>query len=124
MFGEEVLIEIDSTLDQLIRNAEVIQNVDLRELSETEIEAFQKTQESLVQHLLHMDQFLESKRKNLRVQDKRSASYQIQEKMVKFETLKSAYHKDLSETSNFRKMPILCKRRSKKFLEGLKNRRA
>ncbi|MES2273568.1 MAG: hypothetical protein V4487_05215 [Chlamydiota bacterium] len=116
MLGEEIIIEIDTTLDQLIRNAEVIQNVDLKELSETEIEGFQKTQESLLQHLLHMDQFLETKSKSLRIPDKRSAGYKIQEKLLAFEKLKSAYSKNIKETAVFRKNPILSKRRSKKFL--------
>lgn len=114
MFGEEILMEIDSTLDQLIRNAEAIQNVEMRDLSETEITAFQKTQESLLHHLLYMDQFLETKRKTLRLQDKRSASYKIQEKLLKFEKLKSKYSKNLSETA--RKTPILSKRRHKRLL--------
>lgn len=115
MFGEEILMEIDSTLDRLICNAEAIQNVSVQELSETEIEAFQKTQESLLQHLIHMDQFLETKRKNLRLQDKRSASYKIQEKILKFEKLKNSYHKNLAET-NIRRTEMLSKRRSKRFL--------
>ena len=113
MFGEDILIEIDSTLDQLIRNAEMIQNVDLKTLSETEVEAFQKTQESLVHHLIHMDQFLEAKRKSLRIPDKRSASVKIQDKLVRFEKLKTDYHKTISA---FHRMPILSKRRSKRFL--------
>ena len=115
MFGEEILMEIDSTLDRLIRNAEAIQNVSMKELSETEIEAFQKTQESLLQHLIHMDQFFETKRKSLRLQDKKSASYKIQEKLLKFEKLKSSYHKNLTETMA-RKMEMTSKRRSKRFL--------
>lgn len=115
MFGEEILIEIDTTLDRLICNAEAIQSVDINDLSETEIEAFQKTQESLLQHLIHMDQFLETKRNSLRLQDKRSASYKIQEKLLKFEKLKSSYHKNIAETAA-RKTEILLKRRSKKLL--------
>ncbi len=118
MVGEEILLEIDSTLDRLIKNAEIIQNVDLKELSETEIEAFQKTQESLVQHLLHMDQFFETKIQTLRIPDKKSAGYKIQEKLLKFEKLKSSYHKNISNTVSARKMPFLSKRRSKRFLEG------
>lgn len=114
MFGEEILLEIDSTLDQLIQNAEAIQDVNLSELSETEVEAFQKTQESLIHHLIHMDQFLETKRKSFRSQDKRSASYKIQEKLLKFETLKSKYSRNLSGRVNI--TPIFSKRRNKKFL--------
>jgi hypothetical protein len=115
MFGEEILMEIDSTLDRLIRNAEAIQNVNVNDLSEMEIDAFQKTQESLLQHLIHMDQFLEAKRKNLRLQDKRSASFKIQEKLLKFEKLKSSYHKTIAETAA-RKTELMSKRRAKRFL--------
>lgn len=113
MVGEEILLEIDGTLDQLIRNAEVIQNVNLKELSETEIDAFQKTQESLLQHLLHMDEFLVAKRNSLKLQDKRSASFKIQGKLLQFEKMKNSYHKSLSQLQS--KLPILSKRRSKRF---------
>ena len=115
MFGEEILIEIDTTLDRLIRNAEAIQNVRVDDLSETEIDAFQKTQESLLQHLMHMDQFLETKRKSLRLQDKRSASFKIQEKLLKFERLKTSYHKSLASVAA-RKNEMMSKRRGKRFL--------
>ncbi|MBX7067705.1 MAG: hypothetical protein K1X28_10815 [Parachlamydiales bacterium] len=114
MVGEDILIEIDGTLDQLIRNAEVIENVDLKELSETEIDAFQKTQESLLQHLIHMDEFLVQKRTSLKLQDKRSASFKIQEKLIRFEKLKDSYHQNLARVQS--KLPILSKRRSKRFL--------
>lgn len=114
MVGEEILLEIDETLSQLIRNAEVIEKVDLKDLSETEIDAFNKTQESLLQHLMHMDQFLVTKRNSLKLQDKRSASFKIQEKLLKFEKMKSSYHQSLSSVHS--KTPILSKRRSKRFL--------
>lgn len=116
MFGEEILLEIDGTLDQLIRNAEVIQRVDLKDLSETEIDAFQKTQESLLHHLMHMDQFLVTKRTSLKLQDKRSASYKIQEKLLRFEQMKSSYHKNFAELQ--KKVAVLSKRRGKRLLEG------
>lgn len=116
MVGEDILIEIDGTLDQLIRNAEVIENVDLKDLSETEIDAFQKTQESLLQHLIHMDEFLVQKRIGLKFQDKRSASYKIQEKLLRFERLKNSYHDSISRAQS--KLPILLKRRSKKLFKS------
>lgn len=115
MIGEEVLMEIDATLDRLIRNAETIQSVTVTDLSETEIEAFQKTQESLLHHLIHMDEFLETKKKSLRLQDKRSASYKLQAKVLKFEKLKSSYHKHLAET-RAHKTEMMSKRRKKKLL--------
>lgn len=116
MFGEEVLLEIDSTLDQLIRNAEAIQGIDLKDLSETEFEAFQKTQESLLQHLVHMDAFLDGKRKAVRKIHPKSASYRIQEKRVRFEKMKGEYNKTLSENIPYRKTPILSKRRKKRLI--------
>ncbi|PIS02470.1 MAG: hypothetical protein COT85_05600 [Chlamydiae bacterium CG10_big_fil_rev_8_21_14_0_10_42_34] len=114
MFGEEILLEIDGTLDQLIRNAEVIQKADIKQLNETEIDAFQKTQESLLQHLMNMDQYLVTKRNSLKLQNKKSANYKIQEKLLKFEKMKSTYHKSLGEAR--RKTPIMSKRRNKRLL--------
>ena len=117
MFAEEVLIEIDTTLDQLIRNAELIQNVELDDLSETEVEAFQKTQESLLQHLLHMDQFFETRSTDLRVVNKKSGRYQIQEKLLRFEKLKKEYKKTIGDhIESWHRRDILMKRRSKRFL--------
>lgn len=111
MLGEEILIEIDSTLDRLIRNAEVVQDASIEDLSETEIEAFKKTQESLLQHLIHLDQTFEKKGNTYH---KRSARFKIQEKLLKFEKMKRSYHQTLSNTD--RRTSILSKRRSKKVL--------
>lgn len=105
MISDEIMIEIDTTLDQLIRNAETIQRVDFSELSETEIEAFQKTQESLLHHFMDLDHRLESKRKT------QSASYRI--KLNRFEKLKSVYHRNIEGR---RKNSFLSKRRSKRLL--------
>ena len=114
MVGQEILLEIDETLDQLIRNAEVIENVDLKELSVTEIDAFQKTQESLLQHLIHMDEFLVTKRNSLKLQHRQSASVKIQEKLLRFEKMKNSYHQNIAKVQS--KLPILSKRKSKRLL--------
>ncbi len=113
MISEEIILEIDATLDRLICNAEAIGNVNLNELSETEIEAFQKTQESLLQHFMHMDQFLGGK--HLKTEHKKSSRNQIREKFVKFEKMKESYHKEICNTLT-RKSEILSKRRGKKIL--------
>lgn len=120
MISQEILHEIDSTLDQLIRNAEVIQNVDLKDLSGPEIDGFQKTQESLVQHLLHMDQLLAVKKDGLKVPQPKSAGATIQQKLLRFERMKKAYHRSIQETAPC-KTAMLLKRRSKRFLEEIKN---
>ena len=109
MFGQEILIEIDSTLDRLICNAASLQKADLNEFSETEIEAFQKTQESLLHHLLHMDEKLKEKKI-----DPRSASVKLQQKRKQFEQLKVVTQNRISEAE--RKMPFLVKRKAKRFL--------
>ncbi len=88
MIGEEVIIEIDITLDRLIQNAETIQGVELNALSEVEIDAFQKTQESLLHHFLHMDQQLKERQKSPLRSSKR---LKIQEKFQKFEGLKKEF---------------------------------
>lgn len=111
MVGDEILIEIDETLNRLIENAEVIQKVDPKALSDQEIDSFQKTQESLLHHLIHMDELLERKRKVGPI-DKRASRFQIQEKRVRFEQLKNLYTPTLSKP----KQIIVPKRRRKKFL--------
>lgn len=117
MFAEDVLMEIDTTLDQLIQNAELIQNVELKELSETEILAFQKTQESLLHHLLHLDQFFETRKHDQKIFHKKSGRFRIQEKLLRFETLKKEYKKNLGEPlESWHRRDLLLKRRSKRFL--------
>ena len=107
MTNLKVVEEIDQTLDQLIRNAEVLSDAQLECLSESELDAFQKTQESLMNHLLQMDKCL--------ILEKKSASYKLHEKRMRFEALKSSYSQELSDTLERR--PILCKRRAKKFFD-------
>lgn len=116
MFAEEILIEIDATLDNLIRNAEALNGAELSDLSDIEIDAFQKTQESLLYHFLHMDEALETKRKEVRIPNKNSASYKIQEKLDRLEKLKDAINNKIERTS--KKQPILSKRRGKRLLKS------
>lgn len=115
MVGEEILIEIDTTLDRLIRNAEAIQNVALEDLSETELEGFQKTQESLLQHLLTMDQMFEQKPSVVPVPDRRAARFKIQDKLLKFDRLKKGYSQTIAESLT-QKSCVLSKRKAKRWL--------
>ncbi len=56
MNRREILNEIDTTLDQLIKNASALQDVaDNTHLSA----ALHKTQESLLAHLIHLEDFLD-----------------------------------------------------------------
>jgi pyruvate/2-oxoacid:ferredoxin oxidoreductase alpha subunit len=113
--GEEILIEIDETLDQLIRNAEALKSANIQELTETEIEAFQKTQDSLLHHFLYMDQFLAEKKMSQKVVDARSVQCKIKEKLGQYEKLKSVCHSEIEKTYK-NKRALLLKRRAKKRL--------
>lgn len=125
MVGQEILFEIDATLDQLIQNAEALQRANIQDLSEMEIEAFQKTQESLVHHLLHMDQRLSEKNRGLKVLESRSVQAggpkgpvcrKIQEKLGRFERLDLDCNRTIAKGPQAC-VPILLKRRSKRFIK-------
>lgn len=116
MFGEDVLLDIDTTLDQLIENAQMLQNVSLETLSEEEMDAFQKTQESLVQHLVHLDEHLENKRKQIRQVSQRSACMEIQRKRAQFEKLHSECTPSVEQAKLKKQPAFLSKRRAKRFL--------
>lgn len=109
MLGEDILSEIDSTLDRLIQNAEAFQKVEPNTLSEFECDAFQKTQESLLHHLIHMNQFLETKRETIKTHQNKNASCELKQKLAKFEKIRS------SCTQKRHRSLILSKRRSKKI---------
>jgi len=57
---DELLAEIDATLDQLISNAEAAGGPAFQILDKNEIEALHKTQESLCARLLHREELLKN----------------------------------------------------------------
>ncbi len=59
MKGEEILREIDNTLEQLLQNADVLQQIDDNPEYCQEKQALEKTQDSLLAHLIHMDCLLD-----------------------------------------------------------------
>lgn len=96
MIGHEILKEIDETLDQLIINAEMVNEIDFKDLSELEKEVFQKTQENLLFHLMFMDHRLEEKRSSLKKQSNKSGQYQIQRKLLHLKKLQPGPLKKMS----------------------------
>lgn len=60
---DDVLAEIDITIDQLLENAKVLKKIASKECYLDEISALEKTQESLIAHLIHMDEILKKKDK-------------------------------------------------------------
>jgi hypothetical protein len=60
---EEVLIDIDATLDQLIQNAETMSRISLDTFFVDEVQALENTQESLFARLIHMNELLDQDEK-------------------------------------------------------------
>ncbi len=58
----DILSEIDETIDQLIKNGKVLKKIETKEYYEREAQALEKTQESLLAHLIHMDELLKNKK--------------------------------------------------------------
>jgi len=85
--GEKILADIDATLDQLIQNADVMQNVPVASLDESEIEALQKTQESLLAHLIHIEQRLDNDQKKAEIRKKTERYTHIQQKIIHYSRL-------------------------------------
>ncbi len=115
MHEGEILSEIDATLGQLIQNAYTLKTANMNELTEIEINAFQKTQESLLHHLIHMDQLFEKKRKRSPTLNTKTVSYKIQEKSLVFEQLQTEVEQSLSRVT--KKNFIVNKRRKKRLLQ-------
>ena len=111
--GQNLVQEIDQTLDLLIKNAEMISQVDLKDLSEFELAGFQKTQESLLHHLLHVDSLLEKTTKLEKKFHPKTAAVQIQEKKKRFDQLNQEFNQELLTVKN---KPIICKRKAKKLI--------
>ena len=57
----EIRIEIDATLDRLLENEKVLQEVGRLTDYQSECMALKKMQESLIAHLMHMDELLHKK---------------------------------------------------------------
>lgn len=97
----KILSEIDATLEQLIRNAEALQEAEWADLSETEIEAFQKTQESLLHHWMDLDRNFACRHPAL------------EKKQRRFKKIKMAVDQAIGQTA--KKRSVLSKRRAKRF---------
>lgn len=59
---QDLLKEIDTTIDQLVKNADVLRHISSKKEYLEEVEALEKTQESLLAHLMHMDELLKTKK--------------------------------------------------------------
>lgn len=90
--SESILAKMDSTLDQLIQNAKMMQSISLTSLQTHEIEALQKTQESLLANLIHMDKLLDGEQK------KKLTETNLKDKVVQYHLLNQQMTKRMMGT--------------------------
>lgn len=86
--SEDLLADIDSTLDQLICNVQAVDQAPFASLTKEELEALQKTQESLLARLMHAPTPAIDKRS--------SASRAIEQKVAEFGRLNSRFLRSFS----------------------------
>jgi len=94
MLGEELLQEIDSTLNQLLENAKAFDETSQRKLTSYEKEVFQKTQESLLAHLISVDQKWETRREELKKLP--TKTFPIQKKWIHLQKIHGKSFENLS----------------------------
>ena len=93
--GEEILSDIDLTLDQLIKNAATIQSISFDALLANEIEALQKTQESLLARLFHMNNLIDADEKRAYYCKLPTVYTSIEEKIDRFSRLNAELIKQI-----------------------------
>lgn len=110
---EKILVDIDTTLDQLIKNATTFERIASDALYAEELTALQKTQESLLARLVHMNDLLgcDEKRKACRKQP--STYHSIEHKIARFGRLSAKLASRLQKEMKTAHRPIIRKNRKK-----------
>lgn len=111
---EDMLAEIDTTIDRLLENAKALKKISLKPSYEEEMLALEKTQESLIAHLMHLDEMLKKKDRaytkqepllTSKVHDKLGRAGYLNQMQNKKETLKE-YHSYKKPNIHKRKVAI------------------
>ncbi len=110
--SEEILVDIDTTLDQLICNASAFEQIEAASLYEEEISALHKTQESLLARLVHMKDLLDHKHKPIR-------SRNIEGKLAEFGRLSAELARQMGKEIRSNRPTI---RKNRKQIRVLKPR--
>lgn len=114
--GEAILADIDSTLDQLIRNADAMNRITDRRLFTSEVKAMHKTQESLLARLMHMHELYEDKKKAIDERKQKMRLTTIEHKLAEFGKLNARMIQYLEtglQTKNKEKAPVRVSRKKK-----------
>ncbi len=80
----DILVDIDETLDHLIENATAIKQISHKPLFINEVEALEKTQESLLARLTHMQELLNQERQRKAIEKQSNFFSVIEQKLVRF----------------------------------------
>jgi hypothetical protein len=110
--GEVILSDIDSTLDQLIRNADAMNRIKDRRLFTNEVKAMHKTQESLIARLMHMHELYENEKKT--PEEQKPCLTRIENKLSKFGRLNAQMIAHLESGVKQRKVSVRARRRKTK----------
>ncbi|MBM3191978.1 MAG: hypothetical protein FJZ63_04940 [Chlamydiae bacterium] len=89
---EAIVLEIDTTIDRLLENSEALKKIACNSLYQEEAFALEKTQESLIAHLIHMDNLLKKK-----ADDVYKPKEALSQKQVHAKLGRSGYLNHLSE---------------------------
>jgi len=107
---EEILAEIDTTINQLLENAKALKKISTKQSYQEEALALEKTQESLIAHLIHMDEVLK-KRDTVSVQRPLLAA-NVHDKLGRSGYLNKMLDKVDAESLNLPKKPKIHKRKA------------
>ena len=110
---EEILAELDSTLNQLLINIEIVSDVLPSDLSELEIHAMHKTQESLLARFMHMNDLIKDEERK-KLQKKHTNT--LEAKLKKFGELNASFIESIttelsSSGPKYQKKPRIGKNR-------------
>ena len=117
--GEEVLDDLDTTLDELIINAHTLRQIQRTERFETEAKALEKTQESLLARVLYRQKLLDEKRKKEITEKAAEKEAMIDQKIEHFAKLNTELLYPVANnliTKRPKKRPLRISRRRKRAL--------
>lgn len=101
----DILSEIDDTIEQLMKNDKVLKQIETKKSFEQEAIALEKTQESLLAHLIHMDELLKSRQSKTPVEKESLLSSDVHNKLGRSGYLnkfieKNVFKKPQTKSSN------------------------
>lgn len=115
--NDAIMSNIDGTIDQLIQNAEILSEISADSRYESETLALKKTQESLLAHLIHLDQYLSENRITRVIKEKENALSVVFNQFIQLEEIDASLV-DQMKSSHFSvsNKPKTGRKRTKKRL--------